>query len=1149
MKDQKCTPKMTRWGINLSFLAVAMCATTPAVAVDWDDAGGSASKLWSDFGNWNPDGSPSGQAVNIGNLAGAANDTTIFDGGYQISSLTITNGADVVNSTDNGATDDFELVVNGDTTVSGSGSSIIIYGGDPDGLDTNNLTINSGASVIINSTTAQGTAVIEVDGGSGTGLLDINSGGTLIGTGRIDLEAAPVSATNLISNDGTITANTTPLIFGFAPAAGTLQITALSTNARFDWDGSSGNGVLNVNGNQTLDVDVDTGTDAFSGTMNLSTGSSLDMANGWSMDTGTINANTPAFGLIIIGQDPNPGPAAVIKGSNWTMTGGTINVDDAWDTLQLDTQLVASGGTINNNGTMVFNGGATLQSGVDFNMNSNDSSLVVNSTVNIDTPDFNLDGNEAAGNVTTINAGGNLDIDAGAGADLSFGHTINMNGGELDVTSTTATNWALNSLGSLNVAGNATSTINSSGLPFQISGNVKVADTSLLNVNSTAEFYSAVDVVIDAGSTLNMATATYNGGNYTGSGIFRPGVSTIATSTTWGVSIVDFDDGNTTVSNGATLTINADSIEDAGDGIDGTTTIEDTGLIQFNLTGGADVIFDADLTYNGDTISSNFILQSTTGSAIHFQGNVADLNINGDGGSLERLIFSGGSRLNINDVAEDFRLGGGSLTAGSTNEIDGSTINGPGTLQASTGRALRGNGTINAPIDFDGTAQLIATGGTLIVNGALVDVGTLGTSGGSAVLNVTNTWNTNVTTTVLLQGGSIIGSTITNDGADGINGNGTVSARIINNSVVDAEGGNLTINNTTNDWDGSTNTGLLRAITGDLQLIDNAAFIFQGTVEVNNGRQVFANGFELEFDPGSRLLLHGGTYRSTNATDIGGIVTVDTAASTIQNGGTTIFESTSSTTLNANLLLNNPTTRVQSGASFSGGSTLINAQNRALVIEDGADIDVLIQNRGTLESGLVLGQSSGLDFEQTVAGTWNVDLNGTGLNDYDRMTLTGIASLAGTLDIAAIGGFAPSLGDSFTILLASNIIGTFDSVLGSPGAGLEYDVIYNATNVTIEVVNAVLLPGDLNNDGFVGLDDLDIVLANWNQSVPPADPAADPSGDNFVGLDDLDIVLNNWNAGTPPTSSAAVPEPGAALLLASMGIGMVARRGRKTKNN
>ena len=87
------------------------------------------------------------------------------------------------------------------------------------------------------------------------------------------------------------------------------------------------------------------------------------------------------------------------------------------------------------------------------------------------------------------------------------------------------------------------------------------------------------------------------------------------------------------------------------------------------------------------------------------------------------------------------------------------------------------------------------------------------------------------------------------------------------------------------------------------------------------------------------------------------------------------------------------------------------------------------------------------------------------------------------------------------------------------------------------------IPGDLDDDGYVGLDDLDIILNNWNQNVPPADPRADPSNDDYVGLDDLDILLNNWNFGIPPAAvSANVPEPAGLTLLALGGVTMLLRR-------
>ena len=89
------------------------------------------------------------------------------------------------------------------------------------------------------------------------------------------------------------------------------------------------------------------------------------------------------------------------------------------------------------------------------------------------------------------------------------------------------------------------------------------------------------------------------------------------------------------------------------------------------------------------------------------------------------------------------------------------------------------------------------------------------------------------------------------------------------------------------------------------------------------------------------------------------------------------------------------------------------------------------------------------------------------------------------------------------------------------------------------------LEGDLNGDGFVGVDDLNIVLVNWNQSVTPGDlGSGDPTGEGFVGVDDLNIVLVNWNNGTPPVGNA-VPEPATVLFTGLMTAGVLCRRGRR----
>jgi len=67
-------------------------------------------------------------------------------------------------------------------------------------------------------------------------------------------------------------------------------------------------------------------------------------------------------------------------------------------------------------------------------------------------------------------------------------------------------------------------------------------------------------------------------------------------------------------------------------------------------------------------------------------------------------------------------------------------------------------------------------------------------------------------------------------------------------------------------------------------------------------------------------------------------------------------------------------------------------------------------------------------------------------------------------------------------------------------------------DVTATYAPAFVL-GDISGDGFVGQDDLDLILGSWGNTVG-AGSQADPSADGFVGQSDLDIVLDNWGAGS-----------------------------------
>lgn len=126
------------------------------------------------------------------------------------------------------------------------------------------------------------------------------------------------------------------------------------------------------------------------------------------------------------------------------------------------------------------------------------------------------------------------------------------------------------------------------------------------------------------------------------------------------------------------------------------------------------------------------------------------------------------------------------------------------------------------------------------------------------------------------------------------------------------------------------------------------------------------------------------------------------------------------------------------------------------------------------------------------------------------------------------------------ISLTEDAMGTFTVI-----AGFSPNIILQKSGWVHKGVAYFDLPGDLDGDGFVGINDLNVVLSAWSQSVPPANAAADPSGDGFVGIEDLNVVLAFWNAGTPPTppaNSAAVPEPASALVLLLFTPAMLKRR-------
>jgi phospholipase/lecithinase/hemolysin len=134
-------------------------------------------------------------------------------------------------------------------------------------------------------------------------------------------------------------------------------------------------------------------------------------------------------------------------------------------------------------------------------------------------------------------------------------------------------------------------------------------------------------------------------------------------------------------------------------------------------------------------------------------------------------------------------------------------------------------------------------------------------------------------------------------------------------------------------------------------------------------------------------------------------------------------------------------------------------------------------------------------------------------------------------------------------LLAENAASVlFDALSTIPG-DLDFDgfVGINDLNTVLSNWNTNVSPGnplfgDPTHDGFVGIEDLNLILANWNETrIAPASLPGDVTHDDFVGIEDLNLILANWNAGTPPDISAMIPEPGTLVTLLVLAAGLSKR--------
>lgn len=232
----------------------------------------------------------------------------------------------------------------------------------------------------------------------------------------------------------------------------------------------------------------------------------------------------------------------------------------------------------------------------------------------------------------------------------------------------------------------------------------------------------------------------------------------------------------------------------------------------------------------------------------------------------------------------------------------------------------------------------------------------------------------------------------------------------------------------------------------------------------------------------------------------------------------------------------------------------LDAQSPSLTLFGSSPADVLVSppnmsNFGVFAPAWRLGLTPADEVD--ALAVW--DVNGDLVADQNVFTDFAIFSLApgspglwgpdgvpgGGDDLSAADIFVTDFSGANMLYLPASALGMLPS---DNIDAIDVEIWEDESSIEIfeEIWELPAVAGDLDADGFVGITDLNLVLSNWNLTVPPAPSVADPNGDMFIGIEDLNVVLGNWNAGIPPSSS--VPEPAAVILLSMAGLAVLGRR-------
>jgi len=377
-----------------------------------------------------------------------------------------------------------------------------------------------------------------------------------------------------------------------------------------------------------------------------------------------------------------------------------------------------------------------------------------------------------------------------------------------------------------------------------------------------------------------------------------------------------------------------------------------------------------------------------------------------------------------------------------------------GLTNQATLRAMEGGTLILTAGTFTNTGGVIEAldGSSVQVTGATVAGGSLHSSG-TGVVSLANAALTGASTNgIVIQDDDrdvVITGSLTNDATWRLSSAGSQTDLIFAAGPITLSGtGTIVMSNSLGN----------RIIPYDV-LTQAAGHTIRGAGQVLAGIGGMVNQGTIVADQSNGLVISSDPHEFTNQGTL----------SAAGPGGITIGAGRFTTSGAVTLAAGSNLTRIGEYTQTAGTTTLTDATLSAsggVAVHGGTlagtgTIAGNVTNEGAVSPGAPTGTLavSG-SYTQTAAAALNIDVGGPdGDNGFGRLTITGAATLAGTLNISLAPDFKPSLGSTFEVMTFTGRIGSFAAINGTAQAsGVAFSPNFTALNLTLEVIHEAFTP-------------------------------------------------------------------------------------------